>query len=92
MYISHSLGVYIINTSILNGTGIGLLLENVQYQVLISESVISNNYGNLYLINYNNDVSNTTAPSNVNITNTSFNYARNSHHFEEIIPHGIKVH
>ena len=92
VHISHSLGVYIINTSILNGSGIGLLLENVQYQVLISESVISHNEFNLCLINYNSHASNTTAPSGVNVTNSSFNYARKYHHFsEEIIPQGITV-
>ena len=91
VHISHSLGVYIINTSILNGSGIGLLLENVQYQVIILESIMSHNDGNLYLINYNNDANNTTAPSSVNITNTSFNYARKYHHFEEIVSYGIAV-
>ena len=91
VYISHSLGVYIINTSIFNGTGIGLLLENVQNQVVILESIMSHNDDNLYLINYNNDASNTMAPSNVIVTNSSFNYARKSHHFEEIVPHGITV-
>ena len=54
MYISHSLGVYITHTHILNGTGIGLLLENVQYQLLILDSILSHNEGNLYIMCYDN--------------------------------------
>jgi hypothetical protein len=89
VYISHSLGVYIINTNILNGTGIGLLLENVQYQVLLLESTMSHNDGNLYLINYDNHTSNTTAPSSVMVINSSFSHARKIYHFRETVPHGI---
>ena len=92
VHISHSLGVYFISTNIFNGTGIGLLLENVQYQVLISESVISHNEFNLCLINYNNHTSNTTALSSIMVTNSSFNYARKYHSFSEgIIPQGITI-
>ena len=77
VYISHSLGVYIINTRILNGTGIGLVLENVQSELLISDSIISHNGCNLYLINYDNYTFNTTVASSIMVHNSSFSYARN---------------
>ena len=91
VYISHSLRVYILSINILNGTGIGLLLENVQSEVLILDSIMTHNEYNLYLINYNNHASNKTVSSSVNVTNSSFNYARKSKHFEEIVPYGITV-
>jgi hypothetical protein len=90
VYISYSLGVYIINTSIINGTGIGLLLENVQYQVRILESIMSHNEHNLCLVNYDND-KNITAPSSVMVTNSSFSHAKRPHNFEGIVPQGITV-
>ena len=91
VYVSHSLGVYIINTHILNGTGIGLLLENVQYQILILDSIISHCGCNLYLINYNNYTNNTTEPSSIMVNNSSFNNARKSHLSQQVDSSGIYV-
>ena len=86
VYISHSLGVYIINTHILNGTGIGLLLENVQSELQILDTIVSHNGCNFFLINYNNYTSNTTVSSSIMVRNSSFSYA--SYHLSQQLDSG----
>ena len=75
LYITHSLGVYITHTSILNGTGIGLLLENVQYQVLILNSKFYQNDGNLHILTYNS-VRVKSVFNSIAIVNSSFSNAK----------------
>ena len=92
VYISHSIGVYITNIHIFNGTGIGLLLENVQSQVLILNSIISHCVCNLYLINYNNYTHNATVPSSVMISNSSFKNARSEHQIPQQNQDSLGIH
>ena len=75
MYISHSLGVYIIRTHIINGTGTGLLLENVQYQLLIVDSILAHNDGNLHIMSYDNNKVKSTF-SSMRILNSSLSDAK----------------
>ena len=75
VYISHSLGVYIAHTHIVNGTGIGLLLENVQNQLLILDSILSYNDGNLYIVSYDNSRIK-SIPISMRILNSFFSDAR----------------
>ena len=91
VYVSHSLGVYIINTHILNGTGIGLVVENVKHQFLILDSVISYCGCNLYLVNYDNYTSNTTTASSIVINNSSFHNARKIYPSQVVYSSGIFV-
>ena len=77
LYISHSLGVYVTDICILNGTGIGLLLENVQYQLLILGSILSHSDVNLYITTYDNNRVK-SIPSSMRILNSNFSDARDT--------------
>ena len=75
MYISHSIGVYMSNVHVINGTGIGLLLENIYLQLLIMDSILSHNDGNLYVVSYDNSKV-TSMFCSMRILNSSLNHAR----------------
>ena len=92
VYISHSVGVYLTNIHIFNGTGIGLLLENVQSQVLISNAIISHCVCNIYLLNFNNYTYNNTMPSSIMISNSLFKNARPRYQFSQQNLDSLGVH
>ena len=89
VYISHSLGMHIMYTHIINGTGIGLLVENVQDHLLILNSIFSHNDGNVYILTYDNNRV-LAIHSGVQILNSSFNDMRN---ISTVMPQsGIVIH